>query len=104
MRGINILLSVGVALMVSSCLLPGEHCPGEDDTMTTANCSSFPDAGPCEAQIIKYYYDEQAGMCKEFAWGGCEGNVPFHTLKDCEECSGTKTPDNPNEGAIGSVN
>ena len=88
-----------------SCIPPGGHCPGEDDEMTTQNCGDAPDAGPCEAHITKYYFDETSGKCKEFIWGGCEGNVPFHTLKDCEECSGTSTNANTsNEGILGAFN
>jgi hypothetical protein len=49
-------------------------------------CDLAPDAGPCEAAIPRYYYDKEAGDCKEFLWGGCEGVVPFETLEDCERC------------------
>lgn len=89
MRAVNIFLSAMLAIGMYSCLPPGGHCPGEDDQMTTQYCGAKPDAGPCEASITKYYFDEASGSCKEFQWGGCQGNVPFHTLKDCQECSGT---------------
>jgi hypothetical protein len=106
MRFVNIFLSALIVLGMYSCLPPGGHCPGEDDHQTTTNCSVQPDAGPCEAHITKYYYDAQEGKCKEFVWGGCQGTVPFHTLKDCEECSGTgpSESDNHNEGIFGGFN
>ena len=53
-------------------------------------CSLKPDAGLCKAYIPKYYYDQPAGQCKEFIWGGCGGTVPFDTLKECQSsCEAT---------------
>lgn len=49
-------------------------------------CNLKPDAGPCEAYIPKFYYDNDTGKCKEFIWGGCDGVVPFDTLEECEVC------------------
>ncbi len=49
-------------------------------------CELPPLAGPCEAAIPKYYYNQEEQKCKEFLWGGCEGVVPFNTLKECQEC------------------
>ena len=51
-------------------------------------CGLEPDAGPCEAAIPKYYFDNESGECKEFLWGGCEGVVPFDTMEACLDCVG----------------
>jgi len=61
-----------------------EDCEKPDD------CSLKPNAGLCEAYITKYYYDAEAGKCKEFIWGGCDGVVPFETLEACYECECSK--------------
>jgi hypothetical protein len=45
-----------------------------------------PKAGPCEALVYKYYFDQEEQKCKEFFWGGCDGVVPFDTLTECKEC------------------
>ena len=49
-------------------------------------CTEIPQAGPCEALIPKYYYDAKTKTCRQFEWGGCDGNVPFNTLEECWEC------------------
>ncbi len=49
-------------------------------------CTLQPDPGPCEAYIPKYYYDLDKKKCAEFIWGGCDGVIPFNTMKDCEDC------------------
>jgi len=41
--------------------------------------------GPCKQNLPRYYYDVDARACKEFTYGGCEGNQNrFLTSKDCE--------------------
>ena len=51
-----------------------------------APCMEKPEVGPCRAIIPKYYFDEATGKCMEFNWGGCQGNVPFDTMVECEVC------------------
>lgn len=52
-------------------------------------CMAGPDAGPCKGRIEKYYYDEKDDTCKPFFWGGCQGRVPFESMKACEAaCEG----------------
>ena len=54
--------------------------------IASPNCGIVPDAGPCEQQLRRYYYDPEMGKCMEFLWSGCAGSVPFETLEECETC------------------
>lgn len=74
-RFFSFLLFVGVAF---SCTK--DDCPKPDA------CNLAPDPGPCEALITKYYYNQKAGKCESFDWGGCGGTVPFDTWQECKEC------------------
>lgn len=71
------LLIMFLPLTFSSC---------KKDCSDSPSCELEPDSGPCEAIFIKYYYDRDAGKCKEFQWGGCNGTVPFDSMEDCLEC------------------
>ena len=46
------------------------------------------DSGPCSMFMQRYFYDAEAGYCKPFSYGGCEGNRNrFQTLELCtQEC------------------
>ena len=50
-------------------------------------CSLLPDVGPCRGNFTRYYYDLEKG-CTAFAWGGCQGVVPFASLDDCMNLCG----------------
>ena len=39
----------------------------------------------CKAMFIKYYFNTSSNKCEEFIWGGCGGNVPFKSLKECKQ-------------------
>ena len=45
--------------------------------------------GPCHDIESRWYFDQTAGECQEFSYGGCEGNKNnFKTRESCEEiCS-----------------
>jgi hypothetical protein len=47
-------------------------------------CFLQPDRGPCKGLFWKYYFNPKTKRCEEFAWGGCDGVVPFETQKECE--------------------
>ena len=67
------------------------------DVLTQENpCLLEPDAGPCEAAIPAWYYDQAVGGCSMFLWGGCDGVVPFETLESCviSACAGDSTLSN----------
>lgn len=53
------------------------------------SCLEQADPGPCGGATPAYYYDYQADRCRRFLWGGCDGNVPFKTLEQCQRmCKG----------------
>jgi len=56
------------------------------------HCLEEPKAGPCHSRIEGYFYDYRYDRCRPFQYGGCDGNVPFKTLQECEEAcvAGTK--------------
>ena len=41
--------------------------------------------GKCRANFIKYEYNQEKSKCQKFIYGGCGGNVPFHTLDKCKK-------------------
>lgn len=69
------------------CSLFLMSCDDEDpcDDFPLA-CFEEPAIGPCNAAILIFYFDPVEGICKEFVWGGCSGNVPFETLEECVVC------------------
>ncbi|MCP9262646.1 Tissue factor pathway inhibitor [Dirofilaria immitis] len=44
--------------------------------LENARCNHYPNRGTCEDRgfITKWYYDRYAHRCREFHYGGCEGN------------------------------
>lgn len=52
-------------------------------------CLQMPYVGPCRALLPRYYYDRFTQSCRQFFYGGCEGNANnFRTLEDCDEACG----------------
>ena len=44
-----------------------------------------PVTGPCKAGIPRIFFDYNAGVCREFTYGGCFGNANnFGTVEACE--------------------
>ncbi|BHF79906.1 zinc-containing alcohol dehydrogenase [Sparganum proliferum] len=57
---------------------------GEDDDI----CSMPLDKGPCNDSLIRYGYDNRTGQCKQFMFGGCDGNDNiFLTRTGCERAT-----------------
>lgn len=41
--------------------------------------------GDCRGAFQKFYYDSVSRICREFTYGGCEGNANrFSTMVECE--------------------
>lgn len=51
-------------------------------------CAMAPVVGPCKGTFPRWYYDQHAGECKHFLYGGCQGNHNnFLQESDCvSEC------------------
>ena len=81
MRSTRLLLAASL-LTLSLASLSG--CDGGLQA-TTDPCALDPDPGPCEAAFPKAFFDPTDGVCKEFIWGGCEGEVPFETIEECQQ-------------------
>ncbi|KAH7941211.1 hypothetical protein HPB49_011097 [Dermacentor silvarum] len=55
-------------------------------------CLSKPDQGPCFAAIPRYYFDNSTSTCKEFTYGGCEGNPNnYETVEQCKASCAPET-------------
>ena len=47
-------------------------------------CNLAPEPGRCLGYHIRFYYDPSIGKCREFVYGGCEGNLNrFATREEC---------------------
>ncbi|MFZ5724126.1 MAG: BPTI/Kunitz domain-containing protein [Pseudomonadota bacterium] len=69
----------GLLLVAAATLLPA--CAAGPSLPEA--CSVLPESGRCRAAITRWWFDERAGTCKAFIWGGCGGSVPFETLESC---------------------
>lgn len=50
-----------------------------------------PDAGPCKARMLYYYFDKEMKSCRTFMYGGCKGNENrFFRKRECENFCGGK--------------
>jgi hypothetical protein len=56
------------------------------------HCFLDPEPGSCEASKKQWYFEPKSGQCKQFIYGGCEGNQNnFKTKALCEkDCIGNK--------------
>ncbi|XP_075555420.1 proteoglycan-like sulfated glycoprotein papilin isoform X2 [Dermacentor variabilis] len=49
-------------------------------------CSMPSETGPCTNMEVRWFYDKQDGVCREFYYGGCLGNRNrFRSRRDCED-------------------
>merc|ERR1711874_78451 len=73
--------------------------PEDKETPPDNVCELPKDKGPCEAAIKRFYYDSNTKKCKEFTYGGCQGNANnFESKEECQkECSpeDQETPPTP---------
>ncbi|XP_032682374.1 papilin-like [Odontomachus brunneus] len=48
-------------------------------------CNLSMDSGPCKDASSKYYYESRTRSCREFTYGGCDGNANrFSSISECE--------------------
>lgn len=53
-------------------------------------CFLHDDHGPCSETVAKWFYDSRDGVCKQFLYGGCQGNKnKFSTREECEQRCGS---------------
>ncbi|XP_046998769.1 papilin isoform X1 [Schistocerca americana] len=53
------------------------------------SCFLPDEQGPCSESMAKWFYDSRDGVCKQFLYGGCEGNDNrFSSHQECEEKCG----------------
>ena len=51
------------------------------------------DIGKCNGYYQSWYYDKSDGYCKQFVYGGCEGNLNrFETELSCRQRCNAKPP------------
>ena len=63
----------------------------EDDSSDA--CSMPPAAGPCNRELVRWYYDPIIGRCRKFLFGGCDGNGNnFASRGACEDSCGRRRP------------
>lgn len=76
--------NIALTLLISFTFIA---CSSKESAQLPAKCYEVPKSGMCKAMFTKYYFDSKESKCKAFIWGGCGGNIPFKTLKECEkEC------------------
>ena len=52
--------------------------------MTSASCHKK--VGPCRKAVPRFYFDKPNGECRDFIYGGCDGNANnFETIEACQE-------------------
>ena len=68
----------------------GDRPPLNPQEELPVGCLVKPDPGPCRAAQKRFYYDYRDNRCKPFNYGGCQGRVPFETLKACQDYCGAR--------------
>ena len=68
---------------------------GEETCVKTGSlsvCEQPLDGGPCQGDFPRWYYDDETGECRNFTYGGCQGNQNrFTSIEACQNsCSHKK--------------
>jgi len=75
-----LILCLALTVLAESEPLPGSQIQRQ--------CRRPPETGTCKAAFRKWHFDDQQQRCKEFIYGGCDGNNNrFATEAEClEKC------------------
>lgn len=67
---------------------PPQSASEQGASVSQDPCVAAPVVGPCKGTFPRWYYDRNAGECKHFLYGGCQGNHNnFLQESDCvSEC------------------
>ena len=73
---------------------PSQRALNQPEARQKFDCTKVPERGSCTSDKIFYYFDEKAGACKMFLYGGCGGNLNrFEDQQECEAFCGA--PERP---------
>ncbi|CAG9532069.1 unnamed protein product [Cercopithifilaria johnstoni] len=75
-------------MLKSTVVLVLIKCIGSQEVLENQRCNHHPNRGTCEDRgfTIKWYYDRYAHRCREFYYGGCEGNENhFDSFEECSQ-------------------
>ncbi|VDO34753.1 unnamed protein product [Haemonchus placei] len=65
------------------------------ELLSNPQCNQPFDQGTCMQFSVKWYYDRYAHRCREFYYGGCEGNDNrFNSLQECNAACTYHAPTN----------
>ncbi|XP_063221793.1 papilin isoform X2 [Bacillus rossius redtenbacheri] len=68
---------------------PGFSTPKPPQAFLTEFCFKDYDQGPCSESVAYWFYDKGDGVCKQFVYGGCQGNENrFTSRQECEKMCG----------------
>ncbi len=56
------------------------------DVDVRPDCTAPPKVGSCKARYKRFYFDPETEDCKEFVYGGCDGNGNnYVTIENCQD-------------------
>lgn len=75
-----------VSLILNNLTCHG--CPMLQPPTNSTFCTQPSAQGDCRAYIPSFFYNSESGVCEDFVYGGCGGNLNnFPTLEDCAEAA-----------------
>nr|XP_020459537.1 low-density lipoprotein receptor-related protein 11 [Monopterus albus] len=83
------MLQTGPRMAMEKFIPPPPQSPSQQEaSVSQGPCAAAPVVGPCKGTFPRWYYDQNAGECKHFLYGGCQGNHNnFLQESDCvSEC------------------
>ncbi|EFO27239.2 hypothetical protein LOAG_01242 [Loa loa] len=76
---------------------------GGQEMLENTRCNHYPNRGTCEDRgfTTKWYYDRYAHRCREFHYGGCEGNENrFDSFEECSQACRYEPLDDPRRRCV----